>query len=216
VTGDRAGWLLLAASYLLGSIPFGLLLGRLVAGVDVRQSGSGNIGATNVARAAGRRLGVATLLLDAAKGGIPVGVTALLLGDHHDAGWPAAAGLAAFLGHVFPPWLRFRGGKGVATAFGAFVVLSPWLALLAAVAFGAVFAVTKVVSASSMLAAAALAGGAAVFHGRDAAVTRVAVVVLVVVVLRHHANIRRMLRGDEKRLVAATRSGPRSPRPPGG
>jgi acyl phosphate:glycerol-3-phosphate acyltransferase len=216
VTGDQTGWLLLAASFLLGSIPFGLLLGRALAGVDVRQAGSGNIGATNVARTAGRRLGVATLLLDAAKGGIPVGVTALLLGEHHDAGWPAAAGLAAFLGHVLNPWLRFRGGKGVATAFGAFVVLSPWLALVAAVVFAVVFAATKVVSVSSMVAAAVLAGGAAAFHGRDGAVTRVAVVVLVVVVLRHHANIRRMLRGEEKRLAPATRSGSRSPRPPGG
>ncbi len=216
MTGETTAWLLVAASYLLGSIPFGLVLGRLFAGVDVRSAGSGNIGATNVARTAGKGLGVATLVLDAAKGGIPVGVTALALGLHHDAGWPAAAGLAAFLGHVFPPWLRFRGGKGVATAFGAFVVISPWLALVAAAVFAAVFALTKVVSASSMVAAAVLALGAAVFHGREDAVTSVAVVVLVVIVLRHHANIRRMLRGEEGRLATARRSGSRSPRPPGG
>jgi acyl phosphate:glycerol-3-phosphate acyltransferase len=149
VTEDRIGWTLVAASYLVGSVPFGLLLGRFVAGVDVRKSGSGNIGATNVARTAGRRLGVLTLLLDATKGGIPVAVTALVLGAPHDADWPAAAGLAAFLGHVFPFWLRFRGGKGVATAFGAFVVLSPWLALLASVAFGATFGATGIASLST-------------------------------------------------------------------
>jgi glycerol-3-phosphate acyltransferase PlsY len=200
VSGDRLAWLLVLGSYLAGSIPFGLLLGRLVAGVDVRQAGSGNIGATNVARTAGRRLGVLTLLLDAGKGGVPVAVMALALGEPHDAGWPATAGLAAFLGHVFPPWLRFRGGKGVATAFGAFVVLSPWLALLASVVFGATFGATGVVSLSSIGAAAALTAGCATFHGTGSPVTRVSAVVLAVVLLRHQANIRRMFRGEETRL----------------
>jgi len=208
VTGDRLPWTLLAASYLAGSVPFGLLLGRLFAGVDVRSAGSGNIGATNVARTAGRGLGLLTLLLDAAKGGIPVAVTALVLGEAHDAGWPAAAGLAAFLGHVFPPWLRFRGGKGVATAFGAFVVLTPWMALLSAVVFAAAFAVTKVVSVSSLAAAGVMAGGVALFQGWDGPVSRVALAVLVVVVLRHAGNIARLLRGEESRL-SAKRSGPR-------
>jgi glycerol-3-phosphate acyltransferase PlsY len=221
VTGEeRLGFLLVAASYLAGSIPFGLLLGRLVAGVDVRTEGSGNIGATNVARTAGKGLGVLTLLLDAAKGGIPVAVTALVLGEAHDAGWPAAAGLSAFLGHVFPVWLRLRGGKGVATAFGAFVVLTPWLALLAAAVFAVAFAATKVVSVSSMTAAAVLSLGAALEHGKYAPVTRVALVVLAVIVIRHRSNIRRMLRGEESRLAArarrATRSASRSSRPTDG
>jgi acyl phosphate:glycerol-3-phosphate acyltransferase len=202
VSDDRLGWILVAASYLAGSVPFGLLLGRFVAGVDVRQAGSGNIGATNVARIAGRRLGVLTLLLDAGKGGIPVAATALALDLPHDADWPAAAGLAAFLGHVFPFWLAFRGGKGVATAFGAFVVLSPWLALLASVVFGATFGATRIVSVASMTAAAVLAAGCAVFHGMANPVTRVAAVVLVVVLLRHQGNIRRMIRGEESRLRA--------------
>lgn len=202
MSDDRLGWILVAASYLAGSVPFGLLLGRFVAGVDVRQAGSGNIGATNVARIAGRRLGVLTLLLDAGKGGIPVAATALALDLPHDADWPAAAGLAAFLGHVFPFWLAFRGGKGVATAFGAFVVLSPWLALLASVVFGATFGATRIVSVASMTAAAVLAAGCAVFHGMANPVTRVAAVVLVVVLLRHQGNIRRMIRGEESRLRA--------------
>jgi acyl phosphate:glycerol-3-phosphate acyltransferase len=202
VSDDRLGWILVAASYLAGSVPFGLLLGRFVAGIDVRQAGSGNIGATNVARTAGPRLGVLTLLLDAGKGGIPVAATALALDLPHDADWPAAAGLAAFLGHVFPFWLAFRGGKGVATAFGAFVVLSPWLALLASVVFGATFGATRIASLASMTAAAVLAAGCAVFHGMASPVTRVAAVVLVVVLLRHQGNIRRMIRGEESRLRA--------------
>ena len=221
MTGEeRLGFLLVAASYLAGSIPFGLLLGRLFAGVDVRNTGSGNIGATNVARTAGKGLGVLTLLLDAAKGGVPVAATALALGEAHDGAWPAAAGLAAFLGHVFPVWLRLRGGKGVATAFGAFVVLTPGLALLAATIFAIAFASTRVVSVSSMTAALALAGGAAYVHGRYAPVTRVALVVLAVIVVRHRSNIRRMLRGEESRLASGARrprrSASRSSRPPDG
>jgi glycerol-3-phosphate acyltransferase PlsY len=216
VTGqDRLGWAIVAASYLLGSIPFGLLLGRFVAGVDVRQEGSGNIGATNVARTAGRRLGVLTLVLDAAKGAIPVGIAAWALGVPPDASWPAAAGLAAFFGHVFPVWLRFRGGKGVATALGAFLALTPWLTLGAALVFGVTFAASKVVSVSSLVATAVLAGGATVLHGKDAPVTEVALVVLLVIIVRHQSNIRRMARGQESRLPA-TGSGPRSSRPPDG
>ena len=218
MTGEeRLGFLLVGAGYLAGSIPFGLLLGRLFAGVDVRQAGSGNIGATNVARTAGRRLGVLTLVLDAAKGALAVGVTAWMLGEPNDAGWPAAAGLAAFLGHVFPVWLRFRGGKGVATALGAFLALTPWLTLVAALVFGVTFAASKVVSVSSLVATAALAGGAAILHGKGAPVTQVALVVLLVIVVRHQSNIRRMLRGEESRLPPGpTGSGPRSPRPPDG
>ena len=213
---QRLGWLLVGASYLAGSIPFGLVLGRFFAGVDVRESGSGNIGATNVARTAGRRLGVLTLVLDAAKGALPVGITAWALGVPVDSGWPAAAGLCAFLGHVFPVWLRFRGGKGVATALGAFLALTPWLTLGAALVFGVTFAASKVVSVSSLVATAVLAGGAALLHGRDAPVTRVALVVLLVILVRHQSNIRRMLRGEESRLAAARRSGPPPSRPPDG
>lgn len=212
---ERLGLLLVAASYLAGSIPFGLLLGRLFAGVDVRAAGSGNIGATNVARTAGRRLGVLTLVLDAAKGAIAVGLTGWVLGVPNDSGWPAAAGLFALLGHVFPVWLRFRGGKGVATALGAFLALTPWLTQFAALVFGVTFAVTRVVSASSLVSSVALAAGAALVHGKDAPVTKVALVVLLVIVVRHQSNIRRMLRGEES-LFSARRSGSRPSRPPGG
>ena len=211
MSGDRLGWLLVGASYLAGSVPFGLLLARFVAGVDVRQSGSGNIGATNVGRTAGRSLGVLTLLLDAGKGGISVAATALAMGAPHDGDWAAAAGLSAFLGHVFPLWLGFRGGKGVATALGVFVVLSPWLALLSTVAFAATFGATRIASVGSMTAAAVMAAGCAMFHGIESPVTKVAAVIFLVILVRHQANIRRMLHGQESRL-GATRSGGRSSR----
>ncbi|HET8724572.1 MAG TPA: glycerol-3-phosphate 1-O-acyltransferase PlsY [Anaeromyxobacteraceae bacterium] len=194
------GWTLLAASYLLGAIPFGLLLGKQVAGVDVRQAGSGNIGATNVARTAGKGLGVLTLLLDAAKGAVAVVATALLMDERTDGAWATAAGLAAFLGHVFPPWLRFRGGKGVATAFGIFLVLDPRVGLLAAAVFGLAFLATRTVSLASLAASLAVAGSAAVLRGGDDTVARVAAVVMLVVIVRHQSNIRRILRGEESRV----------------
>jgi glycerol-3-phosphate acyltransferase PlsY len=211
VSREVLGWTLLCGSFLLGSIPFGLLLGKRVAGVDVRQAGSGNIGATNVARTAGKGLGVLTLLLDAAKGALAVAVTALAMGEPLDGPWAAASGLAAFLGHVFPPWLRFRGGKGVATAFGVFLVLDPVVGLGAAAVFGLAFAATRTVSLASLAAALAVAGGAAALRGGDDTVTRVAAVVMVVVIVRHQSNIRRILRGEESRVGRgpATGSGSR-------
>ena len=200
MTREATGWTLLAASYLLGSIPFGLLLGKRVAGVDVRQAGSGNIGATNVARTAGKGLGVLTLLLDAAKGALAVVATALLMGERTDGAWATAAGLAAFLGHVFPPWLRFRGGKGVATAFGVFLVLDPRVGLVAAAVFGLAFLATRTVSLASLAASLAVAGSAAVLRGGDDTVARVAAAVMLVVIVRHQSNIRRILRGEESRV----------------
>ena len=112
-----------AAAYLLGSIPFGLLVGKLFGGADVRKAGSGNIGATNVARVAGPLAGILTLLLDAAKGALAV-VLAARLSDQSST-WMMIAGLCALVGHCFPIWLGFHGGKGVATAAGVFLVLCP-------------------------------------------------------------------------------------------
>ena len=212
---DRAGIALVAGSYLLGSVPFGLLLARAFAGVDVRAAGSGNIGATNVARTAGRSLGILTLLLDAGKGALAVAVTSIVLGVNMDTGWPTLAGVAAFLGHVFPPWLRFRGGKGVATAFGVILVLSPWLAAGSAAAFAGLVLATRTVSIASIGAALAAAAIAFVLHGWEWRVTRVVTAILVVIVVRHRANIGRLLRGEESRL-SPRRSGSRSSRPPGG
>jgi len=206
VSPSAAGWASVLGGYLLGSIPFGLVLARRVAGIDVRGTGSGNIGATNVARSAGRGLGLATLLLDAGKGAVAVWGAAALTGTARDAAWPAAAGLAAFLGHVFPPWLRFRGGKGVATGFGIFLVLSPVAALAATVAFGVAFAASGMASVGSLTAALTCAAAAAWADGPGSPAARVALVVLAVVVLRHRDNLRRLLRGEERSF---RRSGPR-------
>jgi glycerol-3-phosphate acyltransferase PlsY len=196
-----AGWGFVGAGYLLGSIPFGLLLARGFAGVDVRQKGSGNIGATNVLRSAGRRLGAATLALDVAKGAVPVGACLAWFGGNEGAGdWPSLTALAAFLGHVFPAWLRFRGGKGVATAFGAFAVLTPGAAAAAALAFAATVAATRIVSLASMVAAATCAAAAALLHGVRSPVAAASLAMLAVVLLRHQANVRRLLRGEERKL----------------
>src|SRR5437660_11395250 len=130
--GGAMIWLLFA--YLCGSIPFGLLIARATSGKDVRTVGSGNIGATNVARAAGKSAAAATLALDALKGFVPV---ALARGD---AAWlPTACAVGAVLGHCFPVWLKFRGGKGVATGFGVSLALAPWAALAGAATWGVLY-----------------------------------------------------------------------------
>jgi glycerol-3-phosphate acyltransferase PlsY len=182
-----------AVAYLVGAIPFGLLLARLLAGTDVRAAGSGNIGATNVARVAGKKLGAVTLVLDALKGATPVwGARALGLED----GWLGLVALAAVLGHCFPLYLRFRGGKGVATGLGVFIALTPLAAAAGAVCYVGVFAATR----TSSLGSFALLGG-----------TLIASAVLappwwplwslgaiaVVIVARHRENIRRLLGGQE-------------------
>jgi len=200
VTPGAAGLGFVAAGYLLGSIPFGFLLARRVAGVDVRRTGSGNIGATNVSRAAGRKIGALTLVLDAAKGAVPAAAAAAALGAPGSPGpWAAATGLAAFLGHVFPVWLRFRGGKGVATAFGVFLALSPPAALVALAAFAGTYRATRIVSAGSLAGAAAGTLTVAFLEHGDSPTTRTALAILVLVVVRHRTNIARLLRGEERR-----------------
>ncbi len=179
--------LALAASYLAGSIPFGLLIARAATGKDVRSVGSGNIGATNVARTAGRAAAVATLLLDAVKGLLPVLLTLRLMPP-----WLApACGLAAVIGHCFPVWLRFRGGKGVATGLGVALALSPWAALAGAAAWLVCWKLLRISSVGSLAGVAVTLLCAAFTASRPAVLSLLALSALIV--LRHKANLQRLL-----------------------
>ncbi len=208
-------WLLsIPLAYLLGSIPFGYLLVRAFRKQDVRASGSGNIGATNVTRSGGKALGIATLMLDLGKG-----LAAVLLAyviawrtlppavAHYQAASVAnAAAIAAVLGHVFPVWLGFRGGKGVATALGVFMAMSPRTSLCALAVFIVVFALTRFVSLASIAAAALLPCFAFYFVRHPSPVTIAAFLFIpALVIAKHHANIRRLLAGTESRFGSANR-----------
>ncbi len=217
-------------SYLLGSIPFGYLLVRIFRGVDVRETGSGNIGATNVARTGSKGLAIATLMLDALKGYVAVTVAFRLTVPHQPmlvgyvVGWrgwvsmpeplqrayvaAALAGFCAIVGHMFPIWLRFKGGKGVATAVGAFTAIAAPAVLVVLVIFIAIVAVTRYVSLGSIL-------GAAVFpiaawrldpFTRIPAVIGLIIASCLLVIIRHKDNIRRLLAGKENRFGAERRA----------
>jgi glycerol-3-phosphate acyltransferase PlsY len=195
------------AAYLLGSIPFGLLLGRFFGGADVRKVGSGNIGATNVARAAGPLAGILTLLLDAGKGALAVVLAARLSND--SALWMMIAGLCVLLGHCFPIWLGFRGGKGVATAAGVFLVLSPLAFLCAAIVFVLVVLYWRFVSLGSISAAAAMPLLIYFFwaphHAPPYVVTFGSLAAAALIVYKHDANIQRLVQGDEPKFSFGTR-----------
>ncbi|HUT03519.1 MAG TPA: glycerol-3-phosphate 1-O-acyltransferase PlsY [bacterium] len=183
-------------AYFLGSVPFGLIIGRL-AGKDVRTTGSGNIGATNVLRAAGKAAGVITLLLDVAKGYAAVAVAEQFSSPHH--ALPLICGAAALVGHCFPVFLRFRGGKGVATGLGIFLGIAPFYVIFALGAFLAVVTLTRLVSAGSI--AGALAMPIALWiGGASSARIGVAAAMAALIIAKHHANIARLTRGQESRL----------------
>ena len=190
------------AAYLLGSIPFGLLLGRLFGAADVRKVGSGNIGATNVARVAGRTAGLLTLLLDAGKGALAVLLAVRLAGG--SAFWMMTAGLCALLGHCFPIWLGFRGGKGVATAAGVFLVLCPPAFLGATILFILVVAYWRFVSLGSISAAAAMPLLVYFFwaphHAPPLAITFGSLAAAILIVYKHDGNIQRLVQGDEPKF----------------
>lgn len=202
--------LLALASYLLGSIPVGYLLIRLFRNQDIRSVGSGNIGATNVLRSAGKGLGAATFILDALKGSAAVALAALVA-PQFAAGFPprtieAIAAVVAVLGHMFPIWLRFRGGKGVATGFGVFLVAAPWAALAAITVFTIVLLLTRYVSLASILGAASFPVFAYfLVHGdKPAFFIAAQFIVALLIILKHHANIRRLLTGTENRFGSRT------------
>jgi acyl-phosphate glycerol 3-phosphate acyltransferase len=197
--------LTLLASYLVGAVPFGYLVAR-ARGVDILKQGSGNIGATNVGRVLGRRFGLLVFACDFAKGALPVLAARLApAADLPADSLPAAAGVAAFLGHLFPVYLRFRGGKGVATAAGVVVVLVPPIALAALLCWVVVLACTRFVSLASLAAAAVLCGLrlATTPHPWEAdhlVVTLFCLAGAGLIFLRHRANIGRLIRGNENRV----------------
>jgi acyl phosphate:glycerol-3-phosphate acyltransferase len=181
-------------AYLIGSIPFGLILTRLGGAGDLRTIGSGNIGATNVLRTGRKGLAALTLILDVLKGGLPV----WLAGHYFGPAMAVVAGLGAVLGHCFPVWLRFRGGKGVATALGVMLVLTPLVALLAVLLFAAVTALSRYVSLGSMLGAVAACVLAYMFGHVQAA--ELYVVLTLLIVAKHAGNIRRLFAGTESKF----------------
>jgi len=199
-------WIPLAA-YLLGSIPFGVLLTKMLGRGDVRKSGSGNIGAANVVRVAGPAAGILTLVLDTAKG-----AAAVLLAERYTNGsatWMTLAALAALVGHCFPVWLRFKGGKGVATALGVFTVLSPLAALAALTLFVLVVAYWRYVSLGSIFAAAAMPMLIyflwAPPHAPPLIVTAGTFAASALIVWKHEANVQRLVQGGEPKLSFAKR-----------
>jgi acyl phosphate:glycerol-3-phosphate acyltransferase len=196
MSAARVALLLVLLGYLCGSIPSGLLLARR-AGVDVRRRGSGNIGAANVARSAGIALGLATLLADALKGSGPVLLARLVTGRPAVA---AATGIAAFAGHVFPLALRFKGGKGVATALGVLATLAPFALACAAAVFLLVFALFRYVSLASVVAAA-VAPLAVALLGYPAPILATALVMTTIITLRHRDNFVRLRAGTEPRFT---------------
>ena len=195
--------LILAAAYLLGSIPFGYLLVRIFRGEDVRQSGSGNIGATNVSRKS-PTLGALTLLLDAAKGFFAVQLATFSGFAPADPRLPrimAAAALLSIVGHMFPVWLRFRGGKGVATALGGFFRLCPLAVGAAIIIFVIVVLISRRVSLGSIVAAALFPATVWTLNlSHDPAVLALIGVSALLIIGRHYKNVRRLLSGEEPKF----------------
>lgn len=185
------------AAYLLGSISFAVLVVRKKTGQDIRAEGSGNAGATNVLRAHGRKLAVLVALLDVAKGAAAVFLMRLVTADPR---WAAAAGFAAILGHVFPVFYSFRGGKGVATAVGAFAVLSPLALLVCLGVFVAIVAATRYVSLGSVVSMALLPAVAGALFSAPRPVVTAAAATAVLVIAKHLPNLKRLARGTERKL----------------
>jgi len=189
--------IVVVTAYLIGSIPTGLLLGKAY-GIDVRKEGSGNIGATNLYRTVGRKVGIITLIGDCLKGLLPVVIVKFSALPPELTAW---VGLAAFCGHVFSVFLKFRGGKGVATALGVFLALAPMAVALALILFAVMMYLWRYVSLGSITAAAVMPL-AVFFTGGSRTVTMVTLIISLIVILRHHENIGRLLSGNERKFKA--------------
>jgi glycerol-3-phosphate acyltransferase PlsY len=191
-------------AYFLGSIPMGVVLTRLFGNVDPRTQGSRNIGATNVYRTAGKKLGIFTLLGDILKGVIPVALARATLDSHF---WIGAVALVAFLGHLFPIFLKFKGGKGVATGLGVFTALSPLSTILAAVVFVLVVFKWRYISLGSLTAAAAFVIFLALLDPQKIYIP-FALIVAALVFYRHRENIERLMAGKENKFGVKKESPP--------
>ncbi|MBI3895224.1 MAG: glycerol-3-phosphate 1-O-acyltransferase PlsY [Acidobacteria bacterium] len=187
-------------AYLLGSIPFGYLVYRLRHGGDIRTTGSGNIGATNVLRTTGITAGVATFVLDSAKGYLAVWLSATLIGNAPV--WISLAAVAVILGHILPVFLKFRGGKGVATSFGAFLAISASSVLIVLVIFLIVVTIWHYVSLASIVAAAAFPLAMLMVGGLSTYEVGAGFLGAALVIIRHRSNIYRLLKGTENRINA--------------
>ncbi len=197
----RPEYLIPLLAYLLGSIPFGYLLVRSTEGKDIRSLGSGNIGATNVFRS-NRLTGILTLLLDAGKGYLAVVMAGWLGGSQE---WQAVGALFAIIGHIFTVWLRFKGGKGVATGCGAYLALSPLAVLTTLGLFALILLITRYISAAS-IGATAFFPFWAYLYGEPVAVLLWAVPGAVLIIAKHHHNIRRLMSGTENKFAIGARS----------
>jgi glycerol-3-phosphate acyltransferase PlsY len=188
--------LLVVFAYLLGAVPFGVVVARIMGGRDPRSAGSKNIGATNVGRTVGKTAGIITLALDILKGFLPVLVVAML---HKEPLAPALVGLAAFLGHLYPVYLGFKGGKGIATGAGVFLAASPAALGIAAVVFGLALWRSRMVSLGSILGCAALPVAAFLLK-EPKEIVALGGVIAVLSIWKHRENIKRIMAGTESRL----------------
>ena len=190
----------LLAGYLIAAIPFGYILYKLKGGKDIRQKGSGNTGASNVIRLAGKLVGVSTLVLDAGKGALAVALARWLIGDPV---WEAAAALIALIAHCYPVYIGFKGGKGIATGCGAYGVLAPIPIILALAVFGIVILTSRIVAVASISAGLALP--LLVLWWQPETPLLVSLIIGVILTIsRHHDNIRKILSGEEEKIRGST------------
>jgi glycerol-3-phosphate acyltransferase PlsY len=206
--------LLLIAAYLIGSIPFSYLVVRVAAGEDIRQLGSRNVGATNVARTFGKTPGVVALLLDLAKGYAAIALAKWITSMpawpltsgadaapwHSQSFWISLGGLVAMIGHMFPVWLRFHGGKGVATATGAFLAIDPVAVLAGVIVFVIVILTTRFVSLASMLSAASIPIFFRFMTHAPFWTIVISIIIAILIIAKHHSNIARLTQGAERRM----------------
>jgi glycerol-3-phosphate acyltransferase PlsY len=195
-------WALLVLAYLVGATPTSYVVGRVVHGIDLRKHGSGNLGATNAFRVLGWRAAAPVMVVDVAKGWIPTAYFPLLDGAE-PLGWALAYGAAAITGHVFSIYVRFKGGKGVATSAGVFLALAPWAVLIAAIVWAVIVTLGRIVSLASMVAAVVLP--IAVYAtGEPRTEIWLSVGLSLFVLYAHRSNIRRLVRGEESRFSRST------------